>query len=227
MRRVLVIDRLRGFAEAVAAGLVATGEFDRVDVHRGGDAIGPDGLAGAEVVVIAGVESAAELLVGPRATRWYPAVPKVVVVADRADLNQLAPLVRAGAVGWIGRDRSCRELAQVIDQVLAGHTVIPTSLTARLVSDLCAGAQPESLRRQLLARLTDRETQVLRLMEQGLAKKDIATELHMSPNTVRTHIQNILRRFEVHSMVAAIALIRPERHVATGPSSRPTVGSVS
>jgi DNA-binding NarL/FixJ family response regulator len=226
MTRVLVIDRWRGFAEAVASALAATGRFDRVEALGGVDELAGDIRVAADVV-LAGPECATDVLIGPRSARSSAGVPRVIVVADDSDLDQLAPLVRAGAVGWIGRDRSCAELVAVIDEVRAGHTAIPTALVARLVSDLCAGAQPESRRRHLLARLTERETQVLRLMERGLARKEIATELHMSPNTVRTHIQNILQRLEVHSMVAAIALIRPERPLVAGPSSRRVVSSVS
>jgi DNA-binding CsgD family transcriptional regulator len=59
-----------------------------------------------------------------------------------------------------------------------------------------------------LASLTVRERQVLEAMMRGLGRDQIAAQLTISPNTVRTHMQNVLGKLEVHSSVAAVALAR-------------------
>jgi DNA-binding NarL/FixJ family response regulator len=56
--------------------------------------------------------------------------------------------------------------------------------------------------------LSEREMQVFTLLEQGLSRPEIAEQLHLSPNTVRTHVQRILRRLNTHSTLAALALAR-------------------
>jgi DNA-binding CsgD family transcriptional regulator len=59
-----------------------------------------------------------------------------------------------------------------------------------------------------LSVLTGREREILRLYGEGLGRAEVASRLRLSPNTVRTHVQNILGRLEVHSTLAAVAIAR-------------------
>jgi DNA-binding NarL/FixJ family response regulator len=61
---------------------------------------------------------------------------------------------------------------------------------------------------QLLAALTPREREVLTCLAEGTNRRDLAERLHMSPNTVRTHLQNLMSKLGVHSALEAVALTR-------------------
>jgi DNA-binding NarL/FixJ family response regulator len=61
---------------------------------------------------------------------------------------------------------------------------------------------------QLLAALTGREREVLVCLAEGNRRRDVAEHLHMSPNTVRTHLQNLMTKLGVHTAIEAVALTR-------------------
>jgi DNA-binding NarL/FixJ family response regulator len=85
--------------------------------------------------------------------------------------------------------------------------LVPAAILA-LVVQQPAASDDQTAREKTLSLLTDREIQVFLLLERGLGRNDIAETLHLSPNTVRTHIHRILRRLDVHSTLAALALAR-------------------
>lgn len=81
---------------------------------------------------------------------------------------------------------------------------------------------PESGDQNPISRLTRRERQVLAHLAEGLTRASIATRLNVSPNTVRTHVRNILAKLGVHSTPEAVALVRKrEREHEPGGLTRP------
>ena len=74
---------------------------------------------------------------------------------------------------------------------------------------------------QFLALLTGRERDVLGCLAEGHRRRDVAEHLHLSPNTVRTHLQNIMAKLGVHSALEAVALIRTARSVRAEQPSPP------
>jgi DNA-binding NarL/FixJ family response regulator len=77
-----------------------------------------------------------------------------------------------------------------------------------VLSDLMAAEQERNEHETLVGALTPREREVLQCMVSGMTRSSIAQHLFLSPNTVRTHMQNVLGKLGVHSTLAAVAVAR-------------------
>lgn len=132
----------------------------------------------------------------------------VAVAADGQDVAALAEAVRRGFRGWVPKDAGVADLIDVVRGVHRGETRIPPLLLTRLLDRLMTEQEERRAAELPLASLTVRERQVLEAMMRGLGRDQIAAQLTISPNTVRTHMQNVLGKLEVHSSVAAVALAR-------------------
>jgi DNA-binding NarL/FixJ family response regulator len=84
----------------------------------------------------------------------------------------------------------------------------PPSFVTAALSELMRDEVERDGNRDLVGSLTVRERQILRYLVAGLTRSDIARELYISPDTVRTHVHNLLQRLGVHDSVAAVAIAR-------------------
>jgi DNA-binding NarL/FixJ family response regulator len=135
--------------------------------------------------------------------------PHVVFLSRSADPEQIVRAVRAGAVGWVRKDESLDRLIYVIRGVARDETWLPPGQTGDVLRLLMHGpSQTEDDGVQLLAALTGREREVLVCLADGTRRRDVARHLHMSPNTVRTHLQNLMGKLGVHTAIEAVALTR-------------------
>jgi len=157
-------------------------------------------------VIVATATLARELRTAPRG-RGLAVTTPTVVLADAEDRRHARELFRLGVTGWVGRDRSSSDLMDAVRTCRRGDSFVPADILAVVVQQHTA-SEGHSSRERTLALLTDREMQIFLLLEQGLGRNDIAVALHLSPNTVRTHIHRILRRLDVHSTLAALAAAR-------------------
>lgn len=148
---------------------------------------GMDGLATLEALVAAGVKAPVVLL----------------TVSD--DEDDLAAGLRAGAAGFLLKDAEPEELGHSLERVLAGETVVAPRLTGSLVAAVRSGER-EPCDAGLLAGLTPREGEILRHIAAGKSNKVIARELAISPDTVKLHVKNLLRKLGVGSRVSAAIL---------------------
>jgi len=152
-----------------------------------------------------GIVAAAEI------THRLPDTAVVVLTASRDDDDLFAAL-RAGAAGYLLKDTDPARLAPALRSVLAGDSVLPRWLVAKLMGQF--RAQPHSalsLRsRSVIARLTEREAEVLDLLTVGLSTEEIAGRLFVAPVTVRTHVRAILRKLRVTDRAAAVRLAQGE-----------------
>jgi NarL family two-component system response regulator LiaR len=103
--------------------------------------------------------------------------------------------VRAGAIGYLLKDTNAEELRRAIKAAAAGQVQLAPEAAKRLMGEVRTPEKPESL--------TERETDVLRLVAQGLANKEIATELSIGEKTVKTHVSNILAKLRLQSRTQA------------------------
>jgi DNA-binding NarL/FixJ family response regulator len=94
-------------------------------------------------------------------------------------------------------------VVRVVRGVHAGEAWLAPDLLGRVLDEL---ATPATSFRGPLARLTVRERQVLQCMVDGLTRTEIADQLNLSPNTVRTHTQNVIVKLDTHSALQAMAL---------------------
>jgi DNA-binding NarL/FixJ family response regulator len=103
--------------------------------------------------------------------------------------------VRAGAIGYVLKDTQADELRRMIKAAAEGQAQLSPQVAARLMREVRAPESPEAL--------TDRETDVLRLLAQGYANKEIARDLNIGEKTVKTHVSNILAKLGMQSRTQA------------------------
>ena len=133
---------------------------------------------------------------------------KVIVLASEERAGPIVDALQAGASGYLTRDASIEELVRATRSVHEGEVVVPPDMTSELLVTLLSqrGYRDEAQAR--LELLTRREREVLGLLAQGADKDMIAHQLVISPETARTHVQNILAKLEVHSRLEAAAFAR-------------------
>jgi DNA-binding NarL/FixJ family response regulator len=133
---------------------------------------------------------------------------RVVAVTASEDDNRVVEAVRAGVSGWVPKNEPIRHLVSVVYGVLRGETWIPPRLLTHVLAELFSAQHDASGLDQRLTTLSKREKEVLSCLTQGMKKDEIARHLCVSRNTLRTHVQNILGKLDVHSVLAAVALAR-------------------
>ena len=124
-------------------------------------------------------------------------VPETEVVALTSVLEDAAVVgaVRAGAIGYLLKDTRAAELCRAIRAAAAGQVQLAPEAAARLLREVRALESPEPL--------TARETEVLRLLAQGQANKEIAARLRIGETTVKSHVASILAKLGVQSRTQA------------------------
>ena len=124
-------------------------------------------------------------------------VPGVEVVALTSVLDDelVVVAVKAGAIGYLLKDAKGGELKEAIRAAAAGRVHLSPQAAARLLREVRAPEAPESL--------TERETDVLRLISLGLANKEIARRLGIGEGTVKTHVSSVLGKLGLQSRTQA------------------------
>ena len=134
---------------------------------------------------------------------------RVIMLSFSSEPERIVKALRARAAAWIRKDESLEHLLRVIRGVARGESWLPPRETADVVQLLIWGESRHRENELLLARLTARERAVLACLAEGAAHRNVvAKQLHLSVNTVRTHIRNLMAKLEVHSMLEAVALTR-------------------
>jgi DNA-binding NarL/FixJ family response regulator len=144
--------------------------------------------------------------------------PALVLLADAADTPRVGAAVRSGIRGWVPREGTLADLLHALRAAADGGTWVPPKVLTAVLDELTWSPPDDDPTHALLARLTPRERDVLDCLADGLGRPEVAARLHVSTNTVRTHVQSILSKVGVNSSVAAVALLRPA--VATDRSPR-------
>ncbi len=148
-----------------------------------------------------GIEATREI------TRVAPLTRVVVLTISDQDGDVLDAIL-AGACGYLMKDSSIQDLMQGIRAASLGEALISPHIAAKVLQRVrastvdsgAAGPRPE---------LSDRETEVLRLIANGKDNADIAQELHISPKTVKNHISNILMKLQIENRIqAAVYAVR-------------------
>jgi NarL family two-component system response regulator LiaR len=133
-----------------------------------------------------------------------PQVHVVILSADRNVAHAVAA-VRAGAAAWVAKEQDAGEFESVIRGVCRGYSWYPPEMLGEILRSLRAGAGRDNGDLQVLS---SREVEVLRAMMTGRRGRQIAGDLHISADTVRTHTQNIYAKLDVHSRLEAVSVAR-------------------
>jgi len=130
---------------------------------------------------------------------------RILMLTISEDESDLFDAIKAGASGYLLKEISIEEVADAVRAVAAGQSRLSPSMASKLLTEFAAMSRRSEEPEQLPApRLTDREMQVLRLVAQGLANREIAKQLFISENTVKNHIRNILEKLHLHSRMEAV-----------------------
>jgi len=130
-------------------------------------------------------------------SRWKDS--HILVLTSFGSDSKLFPAVKAGALGYLLKDTSPRDLVKAIRRAAEGESSLNPTIARRLLrefsqeSDLVSPTEP----------LTDREVEVLRLIARGFSNENIAQSLFISDATVRTHVSNILSKLNLTNRTQA------------------------
>jgi DNA-binding NarL/FixJ family response regulator len=150
--------------------------------------------------------------------RWPAA--RVVMLTAVEDDETVYESIQAGADGYLTKDRAVDEVVGTVRAARAGEMLLPRSVIMAIARRLAetrdhdqdTASTPDE-------RLTPRELEVLRALTEGLSTPEICASLAITPNTLRTHVQNIMGKLHVHSKLEAVAfalrhgLVEPPRAV--------------
>ena len=140
--------------------------------------------------------------------------PRVVMLTTFDLDDYVYAALRAGASGFLLKHSTPDELAAAVRIVAAGDALLAPSVTRRLVEDF-ARAQPVVPITPV--HLTPRETDVLRLVARGLSNRQIAAELVLAEQTVKTHVSNILTKLDLRDRAQAVVYAYEAGVVVPGP----------
>ena len=135
--------------------------------------------------------------------------PRTILLNETSDPKRIVRAIEAGVAGWVRKDESLDRLIEAIHGVARAETWLPARDTGNVLRLLLRRPDPErDGNSELLAVLTQREREVLVCLADGTGRRDMAQNLNMSPNTVRTHLQNLMAKLGAHSALEAVALTR-------------------
>ncbi len=197
--KILVIDDHRLFAEAIGSALlehnfqflgVAANAADGEELVR---SRGPD-----IVLVDIGLPDRDGLELGKDILRLRPET-KLIALTALEDRRMVDKALAMGFQGYLTKDTNVSQFVAAVRAVAAGQVVLPQRLMRRSAKRPEEDWGPELMASQL----TPREREVLQLLAQAATSNEIARYLSISVNTVRTHIQSILSKLQVHSRLEA------------------------
>lgn len=207
--RILLADAQSLFREAVRVVLEKQEDLEIVEeAHDGLDAVAKAERAVPDVALL---DASLINCDGIRATALiHERVPdcRVILLTDDQDESTLVAAMEAGASGYITKMAPLDHLAKMVRAVHRGETAIPRGMVGSLVERLLRRREDHSDALMLVSRLTARELEVLTLLADGANNDVIAQELVISPQTARTHVQNVLKKLGVHSRLEAVAMVR-------------------
>jgi DNA-binding NarL/FixJ family response regulator len=160
--------------------------------------------------VLSGIEAT-------RALSGTEAPPRVLVLTTFDLDDYVYDALRAGASGFLLKDATPEEILQAVRAVGAGEALLAPSVTRRLIAEFAGRAKlvapPE------LGRLTPREREVLLLVAAGLTNAEIASQLWLAEQTVKSHVSSVLFKLELRDRVQAVILAYESGLVAPGAGS--------
>lgn len=205
MIRILICDDQDLVCEGLRAILSTDPEFEVVGVaHEGAQALALISQTAPQIVLM---DLKMPVMNGIQATRriheQHPEI-KVLVLTTYAEDQWVFDAIRSGASGYLLKDTPREELIVAIKNTVAGKTHIDPAVAGRIFDHVAQKTpHPESA---ILAELSDREREVLRLLARGLSNADIAARLYLSEGTVRNYVSSIFSKLEVTDRTQAAVL---------------------
>jgi DNA-binding NarL/FixJ family response regulator len=200
--RVLIVDDHKLFADALGPVLTKMGMDVMDTAPDAARAMAAIGTGEPHVVLVdLGLPDKGGIDVGREILKQRPGT-KVLALTALNDPRAVREALQAGFHGYLTKDTPLVQFVQAIEASMEGQVVIPHSLASA-----AAGRRSPEERYADMVRdhLTPREYEVLALLVEGANTRDMALRLSVSPNTVRTHVQNVLEKLQVGSRLEAAA----------------------
>ena len=140
-----------------------------------------------------------------RIRKVSPSTNVIIMSGSYAYEAALMKVAEAGACGFLDKAEAVDDVIGAVKAAAAGEMLIEANVLARLLRQSWDEREARREGELALARLTGREREILQLLALGAKTEDIAAKLYISLNTVHTHVQNVLRKLEVHSKLEAVA----------------------
>ena len=205
MTRVMVVDDHPMWRDAVVRDLGAAGHEVVATAADGGEAVRRAPAARPEVVVL---DLQLPVMSGVEVTRALVAADpsvRVLVLSASGEHADVLEAVKAGATGYLVKSASSSELLEAVARTALGEAVFTPGLAGLVLGEYRRlSVEPVVRSGPAPPRLTERETEVLRLVAKGLSYKDIAERLVISHRTVQNHVQNTLNKLQLHNRVELV-----------------------
>ncbi|WP_327189023.1 response regulator transcription factor [Streptomyces xinghaiensis] len=205
--RVMVVDDHPMWRDAVARDLAAAGHTVVATAGDGPQAVRRARAARPDVLVLdlnlpglPGVEVCRQLVGSQPGLR-------VLVLSASGEHADVLEAVKSGATGYLLKSAGAGELLDAVARTAAGDPVFTPGLAGLVLGEyrrLASEPEPPPAGAPDAPRLTDRETEVLRLVAKGLSYKQIAERLVISHRTVQNHVQNTLGKLQLHNRVELV-----------------------
>jgi two-component system, NarL family, nitrate/nitrite response regulator NarL len=206
MTRVLILTEVGVHREALARSLGGDGRVgvvgtaaDLEEALAALDEVGPD-IVLVDMPTPAGADAVRALVVAT------PEIKVVALAVPEVERDVIA-FAEAGAAGYVAREGSMQDLVAVIESVARGECLLSPEIAAKVFRRVATLAREPRLE-PIDERLTARELDVLRLIEEGLSNKEIATALSIELPTVKNHVHSVLEKLNVRRRTAAAARAR-------------------
>lgn len=209
LQRVVLFDTQALVRQALRSALESCGGFRIVGEAR--DAADAAGLAAAlrpDIVLVHAVLDPGELLETVELIRDRAPDTRVIVIGADDDIGVLIAALDVGASGFFTKASSFAEFVEAAGKARPGQVLLPRAMLEELLSRLLERRSEELQALQRLSRLTGREREVLSMLADGADNSRIGRALVISPQTARTHVQNILSKLGLHSRLEAVAFVR-------------------
>ncbi|TPK90292.1 response regulator transcription factor [Mesorhizobium sp. B2-4-17] len=208
--RIAIVDDHPLFREGVTRSLSEIGGFEMVgegataqDAERIASTVRPDILLLDISMPGGGLGAVANILAD------HPAQKIVMLTVSEANTD-VTKALNAGVRGYVLKGIGSRALADILRNVAAGESYLSPTLSARLLSDL-QSLQPADGTTDRLRQLTGRQTEILRLVAEGLSNKEVALRLDLQEKTVKHHMTGVLSKLNVRNRTEAALMMREFR----------------
>jgi two-component system nitrate/nitrite response regulator NarL len=135
--------------------------------------------------------------------------PGVLMLSGQDSAESIVEALRAGASGWVVKGSHVEDLLAAAQEVVRGNLYVPPERVGSVLRSLLEQQQPEgSSTPSFVDQLSARQRDVLRCLVAGMSRAETAARLYITPNTVRTHVQHLLRAADAHSTPQLVARAR-------------------
>jgi len=206
--RILIADEQALFREAVRMILSTEADFDVVaEAGTGFNSVAEAERTRPTVAIVDSRLPGGGVSRTTREIRDRVPECKVLWLSGQDHQRGLLEAVEAGASGYVTKESALSELIEAVRAVVRGETIIPPLMLGSLLANLMGRRRDLDQAFERISRLTPREIQVLRLLVDGADNEGIGRALLISPQTARTHVQNVLAKLQVHSRLEAAAFV--------------------